>query len=108
MSNSFLQFNIREFLFTFFILLCREYFAHIIDLDNATELDKPHFCTVEEWSNTISELQSPSTKLPKSVEEQLDCYLEGMNIKKIRELFESYKKVTSEEDIYTRKVMDHL
>ncbi|CAG8740754.1 14073_t:CDS:2, partial [Funneliformis caledonium] len=65
-----------------------EYFAHIIDLDNATEREKPQFFTVEEWSKIISESQPPSIKLPKSVEEQLD--------------------LTLEEDIYTRKVMEHF
>ncbi|CAG8573154.1 1585_t:CDS:2 [Funneliformis mosseae] len=95
-------------LFTFIILLCGEYFAHIIDLDNATEREKPQFFTVEEWSKIISESQPPSIKLPKSVEEQLDCYLGETTIKKVRESFDSYKKVTLEEDIYTRKVMEHL
>ncbi|CAJ0755527.1 15370_t:CDS:2 [Entrophospora sp. SA101] len=80
-----------------------EYFADIIDLDNATEQKRPPFFTVEEWLKIISESQSPSIKLPKSVEEQFDCYLKETNIEKIRESFESYKKVTSEEDRYTRK-----
>ncbi|CAG8645280.1 1682_t:CDS:2, partial [Acaulospora morrowiae] len=86
----------------------KEYFAHIIDLDKVTERDRPPFFTVEEWSNVISESQLPSTKLPESVERQLDYYLVETTIEKIRESFESYKIVNSDDDLYTRKVMDHF
>lgn len=91
-----MRFNIIDFLFTFIILLCREHFAHIIDLDKVTERDRPPFLN-------ITESQLPSIKLPKSVEQQLDYYLAETTIEKIWESFESYKIVNSDDELYTRK-----
>ncbi|CAG8728735.1 7842_t:CDS:10 [Rhizophagus irregularis] len=55
-----------------------EYYAHIIDLDNVTEQRRPPFCFAKEWS-----------------------------IKKIRESFDSYEEVTTDEDKYARRIIDH-
>lgn len=56
----FLRFNIIDFLFTFIIFLCKEYFAHIIDFNKVTERDRPSFIMVEEWLNVIYESQLSS------------------------------------------------
>lgn len=83
-----------------------EYYAHIIDLDNVTEQRRPPFCSAKEWSAIIS-ISKPSVDLPPSVERQLNNYLKNPEIKKIRESFDSYEEVTTDEDKYARRIIDH-
>ncbi|RGB31431.1 hypothetical protein C1646_260703 [Rhizophagus diaphanus] len=67
------------------------------NLDNVTEQRRPPFCSAKEWSAIIS-ISKPSVDLPPSVERQLNNYLKNPEIKKIRESFDSYKEVTTDED----------
>jgi hypothetical protein len=80
--------------------LCREYFANIIDLDNLSEQSRPVFCSNDTWATIIS-APKMSTDLPSSVEEQINNYLKGRNIKKIRESPNSYKTNATDEEKYT-------
>ena len=86
--------------------LGREYYAHIVDLDNVTEQRRPPFCSAEEWSAIIF-ISKPSVDLPPSVERQLEKYLKSPEIKKTRESFDSYEEVTTDEDKYARRIIDH-
>ncbi|CAG8568493.1 14114_t:CDS:2 [Funneliformis caledonium] len=83
-----------------------EYYAHIIDLDNVPEQRRPSFCSDKEWS-AITSISKPSVDLPPSVERQLENYLKIPEIKKIRESFDSYEEVTTDEDKYARRIIDH-